>query len=411
MAGEKFFLGRQPILNRSQQIVGFELLFRSAESLLFADFKDTHVASASVILNALSDFGFQDVLGRHKGFFNVTYEMLMSDAVELLPKERVVIELLETIMVDEKVVERCRILKSLGFKLALDDHVYSPDFSAIYQMVDIVKLDVLGIPPEDLAGVVAKLRAWPLTLLAEKVESAEQYAVCSALGFDLFQGYYFARPVVLKQNRLDVGKLTMLQLMQQVMSETELSEIEETFKQNPGLTFNLLRLVNSVAIGLRVRIKTLRHALMVLGLEQLKRWITLALYASNDSSGAQSPLLELAAMRGKLMELLVQALPDPGARELSDRAFMVGILSLIDVLFEVPMDELVGKLNLVDDVRDALLGRSGALGRLLLLVEKLEQADFAAVNEHLEQCGIALDQLLAAQLETITWSDRLSAAL
>jgi len=411
MAGEKFFLGRQPILNRAQQIVGFELLFRSAESLLTASFLDTHVASASVILNALSDFGFQDVLGRHKGFFNVTYDMLMSDAVELLPKERVVIELLETIMLDAEVVARCRTLKALGFKLALDDHVYSPDFGSIYQLVDIVKLDVLAISPEELPGMVEQLRAWPLTLLAEKVESAEEYTVCSALGFDLFQGYYFARPVILKQNRVDVGKLTMLQLMEQVMSETELSEIEETFKQNPGLTYNLLRLVNSVAIGLRVRIKTLRHALMVLGLEQLKRWITLALYASNDSSGAQSPLLEIAAMRGKLMELLVQSLPNPDGKEYSDRAFMTGILSLIDVLFEVPMAEMVEKLHLVHDVRDALLLRSGALGRLLLLAEKLEQADFAAVNEHLEECGITLDQLLAAQLETITWSDRLSAAL
>ena len=213
MGGEKFFLGRQPILNRSQQIVGFELLFRSAESLLAASFLDTHVASASVILNALSDFGFQDVLGRHKGFFNVTHEMLMSDAVELLPRDQVVIELLESILLDEEVVARCRTLKSMGFKLALDDHVYSPDFSAIYQLVDIVKLDVLEIPPDDLAGVVEKLRAWPLTLLAEKVESAAQYAVCAALGFDLFQGYYFARPVVLKQNKVDVGKLTMLQLM------------------------------------------------------------------------------------------------------------------------------------------------------------------------------------------------------
>jgi EAL and modified HD-GYP domain-containing signal transduction protein len=408
---EKFFLGRQPILDRSQQIVGFELLFRSAQSLLAADFLDIHVASASVIINALSDFGFQDVLGRHRGFFNVTYQMLMSDAVELLPKDRVVIELLETIMADEEVVARCRTLKSLGFTLALDDHVYSPAFHAIYQLVDIVKIDVLLTPADELPGVVSKLRAWPLTLLAEKVESAEQYAFCSELGFDLFQGYYFARPVVLKQNKVDVGKLAMLQLMEQVMTETELSEIEETFKLNPGLTYNLLRLVNSVAIGLRVRIKTLRHALMVLGLEQLKRWITLALYASNDSNGMQSPLLEIAAMRGKLMELLVQSLPVPGGREHADRAFMAGILSLIDVLFEVSMDELVEKLNLVDDVRSALLDRSGELGSLLLLAEKLEIADFAGVNLHLAECGLGLDQLLAAQLETIAWSDRLSASL
>jgi len=411
MAEEKFFLGRQPILDRTQQIVGFELLFRSAESLSCANILDVRAASASVIVNALSEFGFQDVLGRHRGFFNVTYEVLMSDAIELLPKDRVVIELLETIIAAEDVIERCRALKSLGFTLALDDHVYSHSFHAIYQLVDIIKVDVLETPAEALPDMVRQLRAWPLTLLAEKVESAEQYAYCSGLGFDLFQGYYFARPVVLRQNKVDVAKIAMLQLMKQVMAETELAEIEETFKQNPGLTYNLLRLVNSVAIGLRVRIKTLRHALMVLGLEQLKRWITLALYASNDSNGVQSPLLEMAAMRGKLMELLVQSRAAGGVKEQSDRAFMAGILSLIDVLFEVPMEELVGKLNLVDDVRGALLHRTGELGALLALAEKQEKADFLGVNEQLELCGLSLDQLLSAQLETISWSDSLSASL
>ena len=411
MTVEKFFLGRQPILDRRQQIVGYELLFRSAESLLSANILDSHVASASVILNALSDFGFQDVIGRHKGFFNVTYNMLMSDAVELLPKDRVVIELLESILAGEEVVARCRALKDLGFTLALDDHVYSPSFHEIYALVDIVKLDVLEIPAEDLAGVVRQLRAWPLTLLAEKVENAEEYAVCSELGFDLFQGYYFAHPVVLKQNKVDVAKLTMLRLMEQVMSETEMSEIEETFKQNPGLTYNLLRLVNSVGMGLRVRIKTLRHALTVLGLDQLKRWITLALYASNGCNGVQSPILEMAALRGKLMERLVQLRPGSSGKEQSDRAFMAGVLSLIDVLFEVSMEELVEKLNLVDDVRDALLHRTGGLGSLLELVEKLETTDFAGVNESVGACGLTPDQLLCAQLETIAWSDQLSASV
>lgn len=411
MVVEKFFLGRQPILDKGQQIVGYELLFRSAENLLAANFLDSQVASASVILIALSDFGFQDVLGRHKGFFNVTYQMLMSDAVELLPKDRVVIELLESIMADQDVVDRCRDLKALGFTLALDDHIYSPSFHEIYDLVDIVKLDVLQIPPHELADTVKRLRAWPLTLLAEKVETTEEYEICAKLGFDLFQGYYFAHPVVLKQNKVDVTKLAMLQLMKQVSDENDISEIEETFKQNPGLTYNLLRLVNSVGMGLRERIKTLRHALMVLGLDQLKRWVTLALYANNDSNGVQSPLLEIAAMRGKLMEHLVGSLSQPGGKDHAERAFMAGVLSLIDVLFEVSMPELVEKLNLVDDVRAALLERKGGLGDLLLLAEKLELADFVAVNEHLSDCGLTLDQLLSAQLETIAWSQGLSTSI
>lgn len=411
MVEEKFFLGRQPILDRTQQIVGFELLFRSPESLYAANVSDLQMASASVIVNSLSEFGFQEVLGRHKGFFNVTREMLMSDALELLPKERVVIELLETIVADAEVFERCRTLKSLGFTLALDDHVYSESFHDIYRLIDIVKVDVLETPDGSLAEMVGKFRNWPLTLLAEKVEHAEHYKFCSQLGFDLFQGYYFARPVVLRQNKIDIGKITMMQLMKQVMADAEWSEIEETFKQNPGLTYNLLRLVNSVAMGLRVRIKTLRHALTVLGLEQLKRWITLALYANNDSNGVQSPLLEMAAGRGKLMELLMLASHGRAGGELADQAFMVGILSLIDVLFEDSMAELIGKLNLVDSVKSALLHKDGELGALLVLAELLEQADFPAVNEQLEVCELSLDQLLTAQLETFSWADKLSTSL
>ncbi|MBU5636096.1 EAL domain-containing protein [Geomonas sp. Red69] len=411
MLEEKFFLGRQPILDRTQQIMGFELLFRSPESLLSANILDVQAASASVIVNALAQFGIQDVLGRHKGFFNVTREVLMSDAVELLPKNRVVIELLESIVADQEVFDRCRSLKALGFSLALDDHVYSPAFHDIYRLVDIVKVDVLETPAHALPEMVENLRKWPLTLLAEKVENAEHYKYCSQLGFDLFQGYYFARPVVLRQNKIDIGKITMMQLMKQVMSDADWADIEETFKQNPGLTYNLLRLVNSVAMGLRVRIKTLRHALTVLGLEQLKRWITLALYACNDQNGVQSPLLEMAATRGKLMELLILASRGRGAGELADQGFMVGILSLIDVLFEDAMAELVGKLNLVENVKSALLHHEGELGSLLVLAELLEQTDFPAVSEQLDVCELELDQLLSAQLETFSWADKLSASL
>lgn len=397
-------------MNRAQQIVGFEMLFRSAQSLETASFESVRQASASVMVNVLSDFGFEEVLGRHRGFFNLSREMLLSDAVELLPKGQVVLELLESIMADEEVVERCRVLKQLGFTLALDDHIYSPDFHSVYELVHIVKIDILTTSPALLPETVRELRRWPVTLLAEKVESAEQFAVCCELGFDLFQGYFFARPMILAQNRIDVGKITMLQLMEQVMAEQELSEIEETFKHNPGLTYNLLRLVNSVAIGLRVRIKTLRHALTVLGLEQLKRWVTLALYASKDPTGVNSPLLELAAARGKLMELLVKA-HAPREKEQSDRAFITGVLSLIDILFEVSMEEVVEKLNLVDDVRDALLARSGELGELLSLAERLEGADFFEVERSLSLIGIPSEMLLTAQLETINWTNRLGASL
>jgi EAL and modified HD-GYP domain-containing signal transduction protein len=162
--------------------------------------------------------------------------------------------------------------------------------------------------------------------------------------------------------------------------------------------------VNSVGIGLREKIKSLRHALVVLGLKQLKRWILLALFAYNDVRGVKSPLLEMAAMRGRLMEQLARKQSEPdGDRDYADRAFMTGLLSLVDVLFEVTMEEMVNQLNLSDDIRQALLTREGPLGNLLLVAEKLEEADFHAVGELLGQSELNLDHLFYAQLEAINW--------
>ncbi|WP_243373049.1 HDOD domain-containing protein [Geotalea sp. SG265] len=409
MAQEKFFLGRQPILDRNQQIIGFELLFRSAESVNFAMISDSFQASASVIINALTDFGTREILGRHKGFFNVDMEMLMSDSLELLPRDQVVIELLETINVCDEVIGRCRKLKEQGFTIALDDHEYDPAFETLYGVTDIVKVDILQTPPETIRETLRQLKSRPIALLAEKVETAEQYAFCVAEGFDLFQGYYFAHPVILKQKRVDIAQLTLTKLLEQVIREADLREIEETFKENPNLTYNLLRLVNSVAIGLREHIKTLRHALMVLGLQQLKRWIVLALYASKGDQGVSNPLLEIAAARGKLMELLVKKQPAAHlTADFSDRAFMTGILSMVDCLFEVSMEEMVQQLNLDSDIRLALLKREGVLGAILQLTEIIEQVDFRSANELMSRTNLTPDHLLEAQLETFNWSSSLT---
>jgi EAL and modified HD-GYP domain-containing signal transduction protein len=332
----------------------------------------------------------------------------MSDVLEILPREQIVIELLETIEFTDEVVARCRELKGKGFSLALDDHIYDPLYAPLYQLVDYVKVDILQVPHSELADMVRMLKKQPVILLAEKVEDAEQFKICLDLGFQLFQGYFFARPSVLKKRRMDISGITLLKLLEQVLTDAEIGVIEETFKQNPGLTFNLLRLVNSVVMGMRDEIKTLRHAIMVLGMSQLKRWVQLALF-SRDATGAGTPLLETAAVRGRLMELLVQKQPQVGSDvDYPDRAFMAGVLSLMDVLFEAPMEELVKQLSLADDVRRALVSREGELGIQLNLIENLEKADFAAVSNLLPESHCSMDILLESQLEAINWANNLN---
>ncbi len=408
MEAEKFFLGRQPILDRNRRIVGFELLFRSAD-VSYAAIDDHSLASASVILNSLTEFGMGEILGKHRGFFNVDAEMLMSDALELLPREQVVIELLENITVTDAVIARCTELKKKRFVLALDDNIYGEASVPLYGIVDMVKVDILQVAQEELPGMVGRLREWPLKLLAEKVETAEQFALCKSLGFELFQGYYFARPSVLHQKRLDSSRIALMDLLNQIMAEADIDSLEECIKKNPSLAYNLLRLVNSVAFGLREKIRSLRHALMVLGAKQLKRWITLALFTCTGNGGAVSPMLEIAVTRGRLMELLVMKGAERGGPDdYPERAFIVGILSLADLLFETPIEEILSHLNLTDDIRQALTCREGPLGDLLRMAEGLELNDFAAVAERLDGFGLNAEELLAAQLGSIGWANGLS---
>ncbi|NMC73598.1 MAG: EAL domain-containing protein [Geobacteraceae bacterium] len=407
----KIFLGRQPILDRQKKIFGYELLFRAADTL-HAHITDLAFAERSVISNVLSTFGVSSVLGKHKGFINVTGDLLMNDMLEILPSDRIVIELLETITATEPVLRRCRELKDRGFLLALDDNLYHPDYEPLYDVVDIVKIDILQASPETVLEMVKILRTRNVVLLAEKVETTQQYLDCLSLGFQLFQGYFFARPAVLNTKRVDVAGTTLLKLLQLVCSDAEFEEIEGTFKHNPTLTYNLLRLVNSVVIGMKEKIRTLRHALVVLGMQQLKRWVQLALFATESAGGVGNPLLETAAIRGRLMELLsAHQREEHTGKDYSESAFMTGVLSLIDVLFESPMEDILEQLNLTDDVRCALIHREGHLGRLLRVAESLESLDLSNLQKLLDESSCNLESLLEYQVQAIEWANRMEEGL
>lgn len=272
----------------------------------------------------------------------------------------------------------------------------------------MIKVDLFRTGMENLASEVETLRKWNTKLLAEKVETVEQYERCADLGFTYFQGYYFARPVVLTRTRVDVGRLAIVKLFNQLVAEVELGELEETFKQNPNLVLNLLRLVNSVAVGLKDRITSLRHAIMVLGYHQLRRWAMMALFANNAQGGGDNPLLVMAATRARLMELIISEQPAARLdRDYPDRAFMTGILSLADALLKVSMDEVLAPLNLDNDVREALLSRTGELGELLTLVEKIEKDDFENIASSFEQFQLSMERLAPVQMDACNWATQL----
>ncbi|MDR3580709.1 MAG: EAL domain-containing protein [Oryzomonas sp.] len=406
MQNASYLIGRQPILDRNEEIVAYELLFRSAGSRNTAEVDDATQATASVIINALSGFGLEKILGSHRGFINMELDLLMGDSLGLLPRDRVVLELLETLAVTPQLVERCRALREEGYQLALDDHEYDPAYEELYGIVDIVKVDLLQTPPPKLAGMVERFRPYPVKLLAEKVETREEYRLCRELGFEYFQGFYFAKPSVMEKKRIDESGATLLKLMDLLIKDAELEVIERTFRQSPVLTYKLLLLVNSVSLGLRGKIQNIRHAVAILGRRQLMRWAQLALFVSDTNGGPEHPLVEFAAVRAAFMEQV--ACRHPGLkdnRDAGEQAFLTGILSLLGSIFDIPLDEILANLSLSEAVKDALTTRSGALGDLLGLSEQLEQLDSRLGAEWLEEIGLTPEDVLQAQVKAYGWRD------
>jgi len=396
-------IGRQPILDRNEHLYGYELLFRSTD-VNEADIQDAGRATATVIVNTLASFGIVELLGGRRGFINVDLDMLMDEVLELLPQEHVVIELLESIEPSPLLVERCRALKEAGFSLALDDHQYSPDFAELYAIVDIIKIDLLLTPLESLPDILEFLRPYPCKLLAEKVESIEQFAACHTLGFDFFQGYYFARPDILKKKKMDDDATTLLKLMRLLAEDAGIEAIEQAFRGSPSLTYKLLMLVNSVAFGQRHKIQGVAHAIAMTGRVQIKRWIQLALFAADGDDAFDHPLVDMAATRAGVMEQLAfihPLLQFDG--ESADRAFMTGILSLMENIYDVSIEDIIANLNLNEEVAAALIDREGPYGTLLRVMENLEDLDMGAASAELTAIGINPNNLAEIQLRAFNW--------
>lgn len=398
------FVGRQPIVDRDQRVVAYELLFRSSRTASFADFERAEQAAVRVIGNTFASLGMDAVLGTAQGFFNVTGEVFLSEIIEAMPRDRVMIEILEDVEPTEAIQKRCRELSEAGFQIALDDWVVGDARECLLPFATCVKVDLPAIAPSDLRKLVRELRRSGVQLLAEKVETADEFKQCRDLGFDLFQGYYFAKPVVLEGAELDAGKATLLRLIQQISSEAPTSEIVGTFKQDATLGLNLLRLVNTAGRAVRLRLETIEDAVRHLGLQQLGRWVTILLFAQGSGEDMRTPLLTTAAHRGRSMELLVGAARITGDRAaLAERAFLIGMLSLADALLGLPIESLVHELQLSEELSSALTHHEGELGEMLALVELIERGELEKFEPELERWDLDLEVLQQIEHDSYAW--------
>lgn len=407
-----FFLARQPILNRQQSLAAYELLFRSA-AVGAAGVVDDVAATASVIEHA-SELGLDNVIGGSLGFFNVDTTVLLSDFIQFLPRDKVVLEILETVEATDEVLARVAELLALGYRFALDDVIAdSPCLRKLLPMIEIIKIDIMGMSRSDLTALYHQFKGSNKKMLAEKVETLEEFNFCMGLGFDYFQGYYFAKPLILTGKKLSPSQLAIVHLMALIVADADTAVIELAIKHDASLGLNLLRLVNTPAFLTSQRIESLRQALVVLGRRQLQRWLQILLYAAPGKVDSfMSPLLMLATTRGKLMELIAQQLM-PRNQMAADTAFTVGIMSLMDTLFSSPMSQILLQISVIEEVKLALLERSGRYGEMLHLIEQIEtlDQDEAAATmllAELEQLGISKEKLFELQVQAFEWSDEIS---
>jgi EAL and modified HD-GYP domain-containing signal transduction protein len=392
------YLGRQPILDRDGALNAYELRFRSGAHN-YAEVSDDAQATAQVVARTIGGIGVSAVLGHHRGYVNIGRDLLFDDIVHLMSPERFVLEILETVSFDAQLVRRLGELRRAGFQVALDDvSELTEGLRAVLPHTDIVKIDFLQTPREALPTLAAVVLAEGKTLIAEKVETREDFALARELGFHLFQGYFFARPQVLAAPRNRSSRPALLRLLALLASDGGIIELEAELKRNPSVVVQLLRLVNSSAFGLGRNIASLREAIIAAGTRQIARWAQLLLYADGgDLPWRSDPLVQLAGTRSRFMELAARWLR-PSDEDFADAAFMTGIFSLVHVVLGTTPAEALDKLGLASQIRDAIVEQSGALGALLKIAAAADQG----ADERMDAASIAASDEAPAGFAALT---------
>lgn len=395
------FVARQPIFDARQNVYAYELLFRSGIDKVLCDAPDLSRASSKVISDALLLLGFESLTAGKMAFVNVTREVLVQDLVTLLPSDRTVVEILETIRVDDDVVDAVRRLKRERFKVALDDFEDRPEHARLIDAADILKVDCLGTDETYWRHLAEQYGPRGIRLLAERVETREVFETTRKLGYHYFQGYFFARPATLAARDVPAWKASLFRVLKEIhQPDVDFDRMEQAIKLDLGLCWKFLRYINSAYFGWKTEVTSVRRALALLGENETRKWVTLIAMAGM----AQDKPVELvvqAASRARLCESLA------GPARLEGRAtdlFLAGLFSMLDAVLDLPLEEALDAVPLAADVREALLGEPGVLRSALEVAASYERADWdgavsAASDLHLDDA-----ELPRLYREAVAWT-------
>ena len=395
---QHIFIGRQPILDRDGRLYGYELLHRQTADGQAA-LADGDGVTSDMLLNVVLDIGIQQISGAHRSFINMTRNLLLNPGLDALPPDQIVLEVLENVPADPDLLARLQALKHRKFEIALDDFVYSPARDALIDHADIVKLDVLALDERALDWHVEILKKRKVRLLAEKVETHAMHARLLDQGFDLFQGYYFARPEIYKSQKILPNRLVLLEVLARInepnITPAELSAI---IRGDVSMCVTVLRWANGSVYGLRQPVESIERAIIVLGLQTIRNWVALLALARMGTH--PSELLKMLLVRARACELLASTADRPNPSSY----FTVGLLSALDIVLQMDMVSALQRMPLAPEQKAALFDRSGDHGASLKSVIAMEGGDLTRAGFH----GLNGDEVTACYLSALAWADSLS---
>jgi len=390
---KNIFIARQPIFDAELNVQAYELLFRDEDTSV-ANIRDGNMASSQVMINAFLEIGIDSISDNRISFINLTRDFIVGRLPLPVTPNAVVIEILEDIVVDDELISALKEFSAQGFSLALDDYTFTDDKKRLFDIVDIIKIDIMDCDRETLVEDVRALQKCNVKLLAEKVETREDFELCKSLGFDFFQGYFISRPEIIKGQALKPSRIALLEILTMLEDPNcDVDVLERMISQDVTISYKILRIINSSFFGFRRKIESVKQAVVSLGMKAIREWFIILALTSIDDKPRE--LIMLTLVRARMMQVLAKKKrlnPDP--------CFTTGLFSSIDAIMDQPMDEVLKELPLSSEIGNALTKREGEVGELLSLVLNYEKGNWSEVTDS----GISAEDLSSAYLESMAWA-------
>jgi EAL and modified HD-GYP domain-containing signal transduction protein len=400
------YIARQAILDRNKELYAYELLFRDGKKNCFPNIPPDE-ATSRILTDSHLDLGLEDISAGKPVFINFHQDTLLHRFPTSLDSKKVVIEIVETVKPTVELIQACQTIKKLGYTIALDDHDFTPQWEALLPFTDIIKVDTVECDEQTMIDNVEKYRGSNIKLIAEKIETMEDFEKYRDMGFDYFQGYFFARPEVKKQKKLPTSKLSLIELIGASSAvEFDVDKVSNIIERDVSLSYKLLRFINNPTVNKSNEISSLRHALNYMGQVEVKKFIAL-LALANLGDNKPLELIHLSLIRAKFCELVAEA------KFLNNNppvGFLVGLFSLLDALLDQPMEEIVEKLPIDESIKQALCGKENELKPFLALIKAFEVGYWGRVVTVSEQLSLDVKLTQAFYNESLKWGNAMKQA-